>query len=245
MKKLLYRAMMPLAIVVALTVASVQPAHAADLRELLEKLVGNGSHNLGTALINADLSARWVIYIIRSLSVVVGIVLLGQFVFRLIKSSDRKEQPAPSFYTLAAAVFLFSMMPSLEIVSKTMGFSELSGGTQLAMLESCKHLIATTCDDGGGALEAHVKGMLIAITTIVRMFGYVYFFKGIYAIYEMGGQGQGQKSIWRCLIMMAGGVMCINMVEFSLMIGNSWFPHSSFVEFFSGMGSVLLPQHLH
>ena len=203
---------------------SINDAHAAWYDDLLNKVKSSGS-NVATIFANFDMSGRVFIAIIKYLAVIVGIILAIISCVMFVRASDGKEQVSNGFYALFASIFLVSFVPSIDLLSNTMGMSDANVG----LAKACTFTFQS-CANDINSLSAYAKAGLVGVITFIRVVGYLAFFRGVYGIFELAKNRQG-GGVWKSLMFMIGGVACINVITTALLFGNTLAPNSNFVDF--------------
>lgn len=197
--------------------------YAAWYDSLLSGVKSSGS-NIATIFANLDGTGRVAIAIVRFFSVPVGIILVIIGILKFIRASDGKEQFSHGVYAFAAGLLLFSFMPSLDLLSNSIGLNGASVG-----LEKACNFSFNSCENEMESLSAYSKAGLLGVITFIRLLGAIALFRGIYAIYEAGNRQNG--AIWKAIGFIFGAVLCWNVVVVALWFGNTVVPNSGFVDF--------------
>ena len=199
-------------------------AYAAWYDSLLSNVKSSGS-NIATIFANLDGTFRVSIAIVKFFAVVVGLILVILSVVKFVRASDGKEQVSGGIYALIAGVLLFSFMPTLDLLSNTIGLNGASIGLEKACNFSFK-----ACENEMSTLSEYSKAGLLGVITFIRLIGVVALFRGLYAIYEIGSN-RHNGSVWKAIGFMSGAALCFNVIAIALLAGNTVAPNSGFVDF--------------
>lgn len=197
--------------------------YAAWYDSLLTSVKSSGS-NIATIFANLDGTGRVFIAIVKFFSVPVGIILVIIGILKFIRASDGKEQVSNGIYAFIAGLLLFSFMPSLDLLSNSIGLNGASVG-----LEKACNFSFSACENEMTSLSAYSKAGLLGVITFIRLLGAIALFRGIYAIYEAENKQNG--AIWKAIGFIFGATLCWNVVAVALLVGNTVAPNSGFVDF--------------
>lgn len=201
-------------------------AYAAWYDGLLTNIKGQTS-NIATIFANFDGIFRISIGLLKFVAIIVGLTFFVQGGLKLVRASDGKEMASSSLYTLIASVFFISFVPAIDMFSNTMGFN----GTTDGLARACEFTFKA-CVDNNSSLSGYIKAGLTGVISFVRLVGYIAIFRGFYGIYELGGKGGGgQNGFWKAVMFMVGGVICVNILPFGLLIAREAAPNSGLVDF--------------
>lgn len=205
---------------------AIPEANAADFWQSFSNLFkgsgGSDYTSIATLFINFDKTGRALIAAVKWTAVLTGVTLVILSFMKMIRAADGKEQMSKSVYTMIAGLLLVSFIPTIDILTSTMGMGQASIGLSPA----CNFKLAG-CASELDSLEKYTEAAITGVLTFLRLVGFIAVAKGIFILHQMGN-GTGQASFWKAMAFMLGGAACVNIIVVSIAVGNSFVPNSKF-----------------
>ena len=136
------------------------------------------------------------------LAAVVGLWLIGRGLLQLRSTPTSPGRPIVGLSTLFVGMLLFSLKALLDAASRTLFEQEAALNSQLNLTQ------------GTGIIEPYVQFAV----TIVVLLGIYSVLKGLLYLQRSSAQ---EQYVWSALSHLGGGIICINIITFAKIVGNS------------------------
>lgn len=168
--------------------------------------------NLGTAApwINAATTFQAILHIVPDVCSLIGLVLVGNALYRAVKAGEPGSQQ--TYGNVLSGLFFGAMIFS---VANTMSAVSHEGGPTLNGLEGVPSVSSSML---------LAQAMQAALSSLVILFGWFAFIRGLYAWANMGGAGTADKNLfWKGLTFVVSGAIAANIGPFLAALSLQYF----------------------